>query len=292
MSGDSSQMIAEIQAAIKTGMLTHSEIERRLEAAINAEIGKEDSPADIELIRACQSLLWELDTQGNNAFVDNTEESLAAFKAKRTNAVEPKGWKLHFAYRVVASAAAILLIIFGLDALLYYEGLDGESTEDQQQYIISGHKTDLGIVNESQAGVETAEPQSITTTNLDEAIEVLGFVPAMPQWLPEGWELLSYDVFKTEPSNWFTVTYSNTKQAYALIYHIVYYSDIEQAQAVFEQSRAGEEYILANGKTVYISKNLDDTTCVWYEDLACYNLIGPEDVNTFLEIIQSIKESP
>ena len=49
MNGASSQMIAEIKAAIEKGTLTHSEMERRLEAAIAAEIEKTESPADMFL---------------------------------------------------------------------------------------------------------------------------------------------------------------------------------------------------------------------------------------------------
>lgn len=289
MDGNTLQAIAEIKEAIKSGTLTKDIIERRLQATIHHELGKKNSPADMELIEACQNLLWELHT--GNPYVSYQKQSLARHMQKDLKT--KRLWRIP-KYTTGIAVVSVLLIVGGvfLDAALKREWLDGNSTQDELQYIIRGQTIDPGIVNEGKADDSMTDPQSITTTNLDEAIKVLGFVPAMPQWLPEGWELLSYDVFKTEPSNWFTVTYSNTKQAYALIYHIVYYSDIEQALAVFEQSRAGEEYILANGKTVYISKNLDDTTCVWYEDLACYNLIGPEDVNTFLEIIQSIKESP
>lgn len=61
MNDDSSRMIAEIETAIKDGTLTYSEMERRLEAAIAAELQKTDAPADADVIRVCLSMLWELE---------------------------------------------------------------------------------------------------------------------------------------------------------------------------------------------------------------------------------------
>lgn len=44
MDGERQQMLAKLKEAIENGSLTKNEIERRLNAAIDAEIQKKDSP--------------------------------------------------------------------------------------------------------------------------------------------------------------------------------------------------------------------------------------------------------
>lgn len=288
--GSANYKLEAIKKAIADGTLTKEEISRRLAYAIHMETDKQPDEQDTDFVMACQTILYEMRT--GHSYVSRKEESKRELKNRLSEEAQRNKPPLRVFTRSLLAAGVLIVVLIGTDILFSREWLDGESTEDQQQYVISGQKIDPGIVDEGQADESVTEPQSITTTNLDEAVEVLGFTPAMPQWIPDGWELLSYDVFKTELSNWFTATYSNAIQEYALIYHIAYYGDIEQAQVVFEQSRSGEEYVLDDGSTVYITENLDDTTCVWYENSACYNLAGPEDVNTFIKIIQSIKESP
>lgn len=290
MNGDSSRMIAEIRTAIEKGTLTHTEMERRLEAAIAAETGKEDSPADMEMIRTCQSLLWELDTHGKESFVDDTEQSLAAFKAKRHTTIGTKKKLPVFALRAVVAAAAILLVSVGIDTLVRREWLVGSSTDDEQQYVISGREIRTGLVEEGQADDSSAQSHNITTTDLDEAVEVLGFTPVMPQWVPDGWDVLTYYAAQAESGGRFIITYACDGQEYNLIYQVIYYRDAERASASFEQNKSGEEYTLTDGKIVYITDNYDDLTCVWNEGLALYSLIGPGDKSSFTRIIESIKE--
>lgn len=292
MNGASSQMIAEIKAAIEKGTLTHSEMERRLEAAIAAEIEKTDSPADMEMVRACQSLLWELDTHGKEAFVDDTERAFAAFKAKNDAKINGKNRTHRFMLRAIATAAVILLITFGADILVHRERLVGSSTDDQQQLIISGQEIDLGTVNEGQADDSLKQLQEITTTNLDDAVKVLGFAPALPQWMPDGWKLLSYYVSRSESAKWFIATYTKTGQEYELLYQANFFDDTERASSAFEQNKTGIEQTIDDGRTVYMSKNFDDTTCLWYENLTCYSLSGPENSEIFIKIIENIKETP
>ena len=291
MNGASSQMIAEIKAAIENGTLTHSEMERRLESAIAAEIGKTDSPADMEMVRACQSLLWELDTHGKEAFVDDTEQALTAFKAKHTSKANAKKGTYRFMWRAAAAAAAMLLLAFGIDALLHREWLVGNSTDDQQQLIISGQKIDPVVIGEGQADDGVVQPQEITTTSLDEVVKALGFTPALPQWMPDGWQLQSYDISTADSVKWFVARYVNAEKEYDLVYQIGFFDGAERALLAFEQNKTGTQYDMANGKIVYISANYDDTTCVWYNNLACYSLAGPENRETIIKVIENIKET-
>lgn len=290
MSAETRYMIAEIDAAIQNGTLTHSEIEGRLVQLIDIETEKTDSIADMELIRACEDLLWELNTRGKQPYESNIEQMLPEFRNKLKSLTKQNVIR-KYASRVVTIAAAIILLVFGLDALLHHEWLVGGSTDDEEQYVISGQKVDPGLIDKGRADDSLTEPQSITTANIDEAVAVLGFEPAMPQWLPDGWELDSYYASNLETVDRFIATYVRSEQEYYLIYQVAYYDDAEKAGAIFEQNKQGESITLSNGKTVYMSSNYADLTCIWYEDIACYNLMGPENLSTFTQMILNIKEN-
>lgn len=286
MNGDSSHLIAEIKTAIEKGTLTHSEMERRLEAAIAVEIAKTDSPADMERVRACQSLLWELDTHGKEAFVDDTELSLAAFKAKQMKRINAKEKAHRFAVRTIAVAAAILLVVFGIDTLFRREGLKGGQSPDEQQYIVDGYAFDPGFVDEGKADNNPTQSQTITTTSLDEAVAVLGYTPLMPVWIPEGWHVESFYVRKASIIT-FSIRYQGGQEE-LLRFSSVTYPDVERATHEFEQAKSGME-IMSNGWSVYTSINVDRTVVVWQDGLTCYSITGPITMDEMLKIINSIQ---
>ena len=190
MDGNEAQL-ATIKDAIKKGELTKEIIERRLNAAIDAELRKTDSPADMELINACQDLLWEINMHGE-PYHSNQQQSLAALREKLAKMERAKKRKR----RVLGIAMASFLLVvgsFAVDTALHRQWLEGEQAPDEQQYIISGQENNPGLLTESQAGNEPIPyPQSITTTSLEEVVSILGYTPLMPTWLPEGWTIESY----------------------------------------------------------------------------------------------------
>lgn len=287
--GHANYKLEAIKAAIANGTLTKEEIYARLNQAISEEYQKEPQDWDDDFILFCEQILYEMRT--GIPYVSRKEECKQALKNRLNKEEQQSTTSSRVITRGLLMAGALMIVLFGVEILFNREWLSGNSTQDEQQYIISGQTIDPGLVDEGKADDSMTDPQSITTTNLDEAVEALGFVPDMPQWIPDGWESSSYYVAKNESSKWFIATYQKLEQEYSLIYQIVYYQNAEQALAVFEQNKNGREHVLSDKQIVYISENYDDTTCIWYEDLACYNLMGPESSQTFINMIKSIKES-
>lgn len=81
MNGSNSQMITEIKAAITNGALTYAEMKRRLDDAIDTELTKTTGEADLELIKACQSLLCEIHMHGTT-IQNHTEQNLVGAKRR------------------------------------------------------------------------------------------------------------------------------------------------------------------------------------------------------------------
>lgn len=162
MDGNEAQL-AKIKDAIKKGELTKEIIERRLKSAIDAELRKTDSPADMELINACQDLLWEINMHGE-PYHSNQQQSLAALREKLAKMERAKKRKR----RVLGIAMASFLLVvgsFAVDTALHRQWLEGEQAPDEQQYIISGQENNPGLLTESQAGNEPNKLYTSCATN-------------------------------------------------------------------------------------------------------------------------------
>ena len=85
--------IIQILELIEYGNISQNEAVRRLEALLQSEIDQKDRAADMELVEACEELLWQIGTQGRLEFEDRRKENQAALmrrlerKRRRTAAV-------------------------------------------------------------------------------------------------------------------------------------------------------------------------------------------------------------
>ena len=285
MDGNEAQL-AKIKDAIKKGELTKEIIERRLNAAIDAELRKTDSPADMELINACQDLLWEINMHGE-PYHSNQQQSLAALREKLAKMERAKKRKR----RVLGIAMASFLLVvgsFAVDTALHRQWLEGEQAPDEQQYIISGQENNPGLLTESQAGNEPIPyPQSITTTSLEEVVSILGYTPLMPTWLPEGWTIESYYIRMGDTSV-IRIMCQNEQEEELLRLSIFVYPDMESALFAFEQERSGDE-IICNGWNVYLAENYGSPVAIWQDKVTCYSITGPVSKEELLKIIRSIQ---
>lgn len=99
------------------------------------------------------------------------------------------------------------------------------------------------------------QSQTITTTNLDEVVEVLGYTPLIPTWLPDGWSMESYYA-RISTATTFRVQYQNEQEEDLLRFGITVYPDIDMASLEFEQAKTGAE-TPCNVWMVYIAENVN-----------------------------------
>ena len=77
MSEQKGNVIRQVLNLIEYGNISQTEAVQRLEAMIQSEIEKQDESADMELVTACEELLWQINTHGRIAFEDKHKESKA-----------------------------------------------------------------------------------------------------------------------------------------------------------------------------------------------------------------------
>ena len=64
MSEQKGNVIRQVLNLIEYGNISQTEAVQRLEAMIQSEIEKQDESADMELVTACEELLWQINTHG------------------------------------------------------------------------------------------------------------------------------------------------------------------------------------------------------------------------------------
>jgi len=284
MDGEKRQFIAEMQSAIQSGALTSSEIKGRLMRAIDKEFNKTDSPADIEFIRAGQSLLDDI--YGYKIEIDH-EASRNALKQK----MKASSWKrsiFRIARNSVLTAAAILVVMFVTDGVFHLQWFEGHSTEDEQQYVVSGHEIDPSLIEKGNAG-ETDDAREINTTDLAEAIAVLGFTPPMPTWLPEGWAISDYYAYLYDGHQMFRATYTSTDEDIELQYELKRFSDVQSVQDTFEQAEHGDMEHIGDWD-IYISSNINSVMAIWCEGTVYYSVYGTIELEALRKMIHSINK--
>lgn len=191
--------------------------------------------------------------------------------------------------RIAATAAVLVLVAFGIEALLHREELQSNQSSDEQQYVISGQEIAPGLIDESQADNE-GQSLTITTTDLDEAVSALGYTPLMPTWVPDGWTVEDYYVNIVPGMTTFRVMYQNQQEEFFLRFRFDAYPDADMALSEFEQAKVGVE-VECNGWTVYLTQNVDRCIAVWHMNTFCYSLSGPVTTDQILQIIESIQRS-
>ncbi len=287
MDGRKRQMIAEIRAAIADGTLWEAEMKRRLMHAIEYELAQTDREADLALVTGCQELLVQLHTQDESMpTADRSAESLAAVQRKLAQRSKRQAIHKGFA-RGVAMAAALVVLALGADILFRRQWLSGQSTEDEQDYVVRENVIDPGTVQAGTAN-EVAENQFIRSADLGEVISVLSFIPPVPTWLPQGWELRHYEAVVVETVELFYAVY-HTQDAEKLLRYEIRVDKDPSFNVYAEQNAEGTQVTLENGLTAYISMNLELPTCVWIENGMSFLVSGPLSQDEILQMINSIE---
>ncbi len=282
----SSQMIAEIKTAIADGTLPYAEMKRRLNAAIDAELSKTTEAADLELVQACQGLLWDIHMQGAS-WEGRTEQSLENAKRKLNRRLKAQGIR-KYALRTVAAAAALLLIAFAAEVLIHREWLDGNSTLDEQDYVVKSNVVDPNMVESGTAAVNDSF-RMVESTDFDEACSILSFQPAMPTWIPDGWKIVRFQSQCLDGLEDFYVSYQNPQNEKHMKFEIHFSRNLDIGLGMYaEQNKSGKTITLNNGLSVYLSLNLEIPVCTWTTSNTVYLLSGPFTEAELIKIMNSI----
>lgn len=281
MDGERKSCTERILSAIEYGKLPNDETERRLCELVEAEVNKTDSEADMELIKACQSLMWQLHTHGERPYDSHFSENKAMIgkrlrrKSVVTNAIKSVG-------KTLAAAAAIVLVVLGLRGDFQWNWLEHDDTEDQQQHIITG--AEIGVEMIQKAIAENLDIGQIRVTSPHDIPQYFDFVP-VPQTINEMWLFQLADVTVTPGFACIDVLYENAKTQSNALYSAFLFLNPEEAYFTFEQSAEGYS-VMVDGHQVYITKNIDKWVVCWTDGLVFVRITGEFQEQEVLLITQ------
>lgn len=283
MGGQKKTSIIRILELIEYGSIPQNEAVHRLEALLQSEIERKDKAADMELVEACEELLWQIGTQGRLKFEDKRKENQAALmrrlerKRRRTAAL-----------RMGTCAAAAFAVILVLAVL--GDWLSGNSTEDEQQYAIQGQSIDPGLVEEGVAAGDDNIADRLITTDWESVVAFLGTEPLRPDHLPEGWRVGHYHAIRFDDEQILTISYINEADPTATMKFLWdHYFSVEAANLALEQNNDGE-LVEIGGIRVYRSANIEKNRFVWIDGMSVCSLTTTCDVGEAEAIVSSFRE--
>lgn len=265
--------IGRILDCIEYGSISQDEAIRRLETLLQFEMERQDRPADMELVTACEELLWQIHTHGQLIFEDKRKENQAEL-TRRLDQDRNRAAVIRLVLRAAAVAAVVLVLFVVGDGILNREWLSTRSTDDGQQYMVQGQVLDPGLVEKGNAaGGETTS--SLTTTKWDEVVAFLGMEPAVPTQLPDGWSTELYYAARFEEELILHVSYSsysNEEDPTATLFFLWdHYFSAKDAELAMEQNADGE-WIEIGDMQVYMTANLERNRFVWIDGMTVCSL--------------------
>ena len=289
MGGQKKTSIIRILELIEYGSIPQNEAVHRLEALLQSEIERKDKAADMELVEACEELLWQIGTQGRLKFEDKRKENQAALM-RRLERKRRRTAALRMGTRAAAAFAVILVLAVLGDGILKREWLSGNSTEDEQQYAIQGQSIDPGLVEEGVAAGDDNIADRLITTDWESVVAFLGTEPLRPDHLPEGWRVGHYHAIRFDDEQILTISYINEADPTATMKFLWdRHFSVEAANLALEQNKDGE-LMEIGGIRVYRSSNMEKNRFVWIEGTTVCSLTTTCDAKDAEAVVSTFGE--
>lgn len=255
--------------------MTSAQIRSRLAGMIDAEYRKPHDQADTRLISSCEDLLCRL---------YGAEPCLLGqwLPCKLSGRLNAKRLRKRAVCGVAAMAALLMLLVVS-DGLFHWVGLVGGSVNREQQYGVSAITVDPGLVQGSAAD-GNLPTLHLATDSLEKAVEALGYTPALPSWLPDGYESAqSYSASYGDRGSVFTADWQRGDDL--LRYTVARYWSPDEARAALPKT--GQS--VSRGETVYwFSQDSGQSRCVWQAGYAVFSLEGALTAEEMLRAAQSV----
>lgn len=275
MNGDLRPELGQILRAIDFGDVSHEDIERRINALIEAEIEKTDGPADMAMIEACQALLMQL---------HDCHPDTACIGSAGVQNDEQKPCRKFIGWRIAIAAAVIVLVV---GAVGYrYQWLEGTSTLDGQQYIVQGHEITTSMIETAIA--EHSGYAQCQIQDIAELISFLGFDPCIPSELAGKWQAEQFNVLVSPSFIQVSTSYASISVTnHDLVYSQIWFMNAENAFMSVEQNANGMVFCVQS-TDVYISQNNERILLSWQKGLSANLLSGTECEDVLIRLVQEL----
>lgn len=270
----------------KNDQLSSQKLMYMLETAIEKEVQKPDDRIDTDFIDSCNSILWELlDGDSYPQRSRKKEDWKIIHKAMRKS--NSAIIKRRFVWGAgIALAFSVCLLV--LTVLLPNGRVDTYVTSDEQLYVVKGEVNEKSLMPAAMAELGENEFLDIQTMDINAVAEFFGFLPPIPQYIPQGWALKWYEGSISQTDWIFLMVLRNESEEHNMTYQITSSITYNGFDIAYAQNEAGEYINLPNGQKGYLAYNIDDVLITWVDGLTCYDVYGPITSDEALRVIESI----
>ena len=268
MENDRMTVAEQILKTIEYGLLPAAEIERRLETtlseALAGPIGAEYDSVKAEL---CCSLLQRIYSKTEIDFEARAEK----IKDRIVRRYLARKRRKKILLRGIGATSAVLVLFTVLNALSILPPIrwfTGESTEDEQQYIIRGHQIGSDIIRHviaehSESGMMSLHPPP----NYKDVTDFLGFDPMLPRAINDEYKATEYT--SAIMPDWIYVC---CRYGENVLLRKKLFADANNAYVSYEQDREGE-HVVIGGVSVYTYHNANRQGWLWFKDSAICSVV-------------------
>lgn len=283
--------LERLRQAYERGEISQIAANERLAQTIDQELAKPDQEIDNAYLNACAELIAEINREEMARIPDGEEASWKAIQTqirskRRRVACRAPQWVI----RAVGMAACLALFL--LTSVSYsWKWLEPVQSEDGQEYYLRGREVKILEGTEAKAYNSSLEMRECLTQNFNELCEFLGYTPAMPTWVPEGWEVTEYYGNQRDYRYDYEVVYEKPGVKYIMRYSFSYTTMPEYVSITLFQDGVGDYRRLANGKEVYLYTNAGSRGAIWHTDCTIEFVDGPISEEELIKMVESIKKT-
>ena len=281
MCDDRQSAADQILKAIEYGFLPVDEIERRLQKTISEELSCPiDAEYDREKVELCYSLLQQIHLE-KRIDIGEYAEIVKARIAKRHSVYKHRKKILT---RGLCATAVLLVIFVGLSVLNVIppiQWFSGNSTEDEQQYVVMGHEISVETVASAIAEHNESGSMSLSTVNYSEIVDFLGFDPMMPLEIMAEYKVTRINVLIMPNFVKLSCYYGNEMNVQL---NKTIFDNSNDAYIHYEQDKEGDNLVI-NGFSVYHYTNSGRIGYLWFKDTTIYSLVISDTVPETTEIV-------
>ncbi len=287
------QDLAVLMEQLKQGEITKEDLSGRMEQEIYRELAKPAEEINNAWIDACADLMAYADKDQLASWPDEHEKLNQTIRSILTRPRRwhlpsfqlLRQWALPTFCKVGIGVFTCLLLVGGV---LRWSWLYTAQSTDGQEYYIRGKQFEVMKGGEAYAGDPNREVEECVTQDFNELCEFLGFTPAMPTWVPEGWTLTEYyGCFRGHAYDYEGV-YEKTGEKDVLRYSFSYTTEPEHRAITYFQDGVGYTQKLANGKEVYLYTNAGARGAIWHTNCTIESVFGPLSDDEITKMVESI----
>lgn len=254
---------------------------------ISEELSQRVEEVNMDSVDAYLELLENLTSEKVATYESHFDSNLLCIRRKlksKQRTIFSKG------IRIALAMCVLFLCIFG-EILIPHSEFSVTHSFDKEQLIIQGSENDESTVSHAMTTSKPKKLGSFDTANWNEAIQIYGFVPNTPKWLPEEFHVIHYSIDILEAYRTIIVLYGTESGDKTMLFTERRFHDVNLARREIEQNSIGEIIVLENGISVYVAKNYDALVASWFGECTQSTLYGDLTKDELLLCITSITQN-